>query len=99
MLMLLGSLLMFTICVLTYLRWGGNHTTKARVAAGLAGVFGVLVMGNSCNLMNNASLFGLIWLIVGLTVASLRTQYDTHDRAVHTHVGSGERTDVAFRKR
>ena len=98
-LMLLGFLLMFTICVLTYLRWGGNHTTKARVAAGLAGVFGVLVMGISCNLMNNASLFGLIWLIVGLTVASLRTQYDTHDRAVHTHVGSGERTDVAFRKR
>lgn len=99
LIMLLGVILLFILGVLTYLRWGGNRTTKARVVAGLAGVIGVLVMGFSCNLMNNASLFGLFWLVIGLTVASLRTQYETHARAVHTHTGNVERSDIAFRTR
>ncbi len=99
LIMLLAVILMFIICVLTYLRWGGNHTTKVRVVAGLAGVVGVLTMGLCCNMMNNASLFGLLWLVIGLTVASLRTQYDSHVRAVQTHAGTAERSDIAFRTR
>ena len=97
LLMLLGVLLMFFICVLTYMRWGGDQRTKIRVASGFAGVVGVLVMGLFCNLMNNASLFGLIWLVIGMTVASLRTQYETHARAVQTHAGGAERSDISFR--
>ncbi len=97
--MLLAAVFMFILCALTYMRWGGNRTTKVRVAAGLAGVAGTLVMGIFCNLMNNASLFGLFWLVIGLTVASLRTQYETHARAVQTHTGNLERSDIAFRTR
>jgi hypothetical protein len=97
LLMLLGALLMFVIFVLTYMRWGGDRGTKMRVASGFAGVVGVLVMGLFCNLMNNASLFGLIWLVIGMTVASLRTQYETPARAVQTHAGGTERTDISFR--
>lgn len=99
LLMLVGVILLFIISVLTYLRWGGNTTTKARVAAGFAGVTGVLVMALLCNLMNNASLFFLFWLVIGLTVASLRTQYETHARAVQTHFSTLERSDIAFRTR
>jgi hypothetical protein len=47
--------------------------------------------------MDNASLFCLIWLVIGMTVASLRTQYETHARAVQTHAGNTELTDIAFR--
>jgi hypothetical protein len=50
-------------------------------------------------LMNNASLFGLFWLVIGLTIASLRTQYSVHARAVQTHVGNAECSDIAFRTR
>ena len=95
--MLLGVFLMFIICVMTYMRWGGNQTTKVRVAAGLAGVIGVLTVGLYSNLMDNASLFCLIWLVIGMTVASLRTQYETHARSVQTHAGNTELTDIAFR--
>ncbi|MBQ2256583.1 MAG: hypothetical protein IIW17_09430 [Clostridia bacterium] len=99
MLLLLAAMLIFIIGVLTYMRWGEHQTTKASVAAGLAGVFGVLVTGAFCNLMNNASLFGLFWLVIGLTIASLRTQYSVHARAVQTHVGNAECSDIAFRTR
>ena len=96
---LFAALLIFAVSVLTYLRWGGHQTTKARVVAGFSGVAGMLAMGLSCNLMNNAGLFGLLWLVIGLTVASLRTQYDVHARAVQTHTGNVEHTDIAFRTR
>ena len=99
LIILFGTCLIFAVSVLSYMRWGGNQTTKARVSAGFAGILGVLVMGFSCNLMNNASLFALFWLIVGLTVASLRTQYGVHARAVQTHIGNVERSDIAFRTR
>ena len=99
LLLLVGAVLIFILSVLTYMRWGGHQTTKARVAAGFAGIVGVLVMGLSNNLMNNASLFGLFWLIIGLTVASLRTQYSVHARAVQTHYGNADYSDVAFRTR
>ena len=95
--MLVSVMLMFVLSVMTYLRWGGNKTTKVRVAAGLGGVIGIIAMGAMCNMMNNASLFGLFWLIVGLTIACLRTQYETHQRAVQSHVGMEERSDIAFR--
>ena len=97
--MLLATLLLFAISVFSYMRWGGHQITKSRVAAGFAGTLGVLVMGFFSNLMNNASLFGLFWLIIGLTVASLRTQYSVHARAVQTHTGNVERCDIAFRTR
>ena len=90
---------MYMLSVLTYLRWGGNAISKARACAGFASIGGLFVMGFSCNLMNNASLFGLFWLVVGLTVANLRTQYETHVRAVYTHSATGERSDIAFRTR
>ena len=98
-LMLTCVMLLFMIGVLTYLRWGGHRITKARVCAGIAGIVGVLAMGLFCNMMNNASLFGLFWLVIGVTVASVRTQYEMHVRAVRTHAGSMERTDIAFRTR
>ncbi len=94
---LLTVIVLFMLCALTYLHWGGNKITKARVSAGLAGLTGVVVMGIFCNLMNNASLFSLIWLVLGLSVASLRTQYEVHARAVQTHQGNGESTDIAYR--
>ena len=97
LIMLLSVMLMFVLCVLTYLRWGGDKATKVRVVAGLGGVVGVLVMGFMCNPMSNVSLFGLFWLVIGLTVACLRTQYETHMRAVQTHAGMEECSDVAFR--
>ncbi len=98
-LMLACVVLLFMIGVLTYLHWGGHRATKARVCAGLAGVVGVLVMSISCNMMNNASLFGLFWLVIGTTVASVRTQYEMHVRAVQSHTGNVERSDIAFRTR
>ncbi len=97
--LMVAMLVTFVICVLTYLHWGGDAATKVRAAAGLAGVVGVLVCAAFCNFMNNASLFGLFWLVIGLTVASLRTQYETHARAVQTHASTGERSDIAFRTR
>lgn len=99
LMMLIATLFMFTLCMLTYMRWGGNQVTKLRVSAGLAGIVGVLVMGFFCNVMNNASLFGLFWLTIGLTVASVRTQYELHARAVQTHTGHLDSTDIAFRTR
>lgn len=99
LIMLFAAMLIMVVSVLTYMRWGGHRITKARVAAGFAGVMGVMSMGLFSNLMNNASLFGLFWLIIGLTVASLRTQYELHARAVQTHTGNVERSDIAFRTR
>jgi len=97
--MLFAVLLLFCICVLTYLHWGGHKITKARVAAGFAGVAGVLCMGIACNFWNSASVFALLWLVIALTVASVRTQYDTQDRAINTHIATEERADIAFRSK
>jgi hypothetical protein len=64
-------------------------------------VFGgcVLCMGVACNFWNSASVFALLWLVISLTVASIRTQYDTQDRAVTTHIATQERADIAFRSK
>lgn len=97
LILLVAVLLVFVLCVLTYLRWGENATTKVRVSAGFAGIMGVLALGAFCNLMNNASLFFLFWLVIGATVAGLLTQYEAHARAVQSHAGSVDRTDIAFR--
>ncbi|MBQ7379395.1 MAG: hypothetical protein IJW70_06895 [Clostridia bacterium] len=99
LLVLLAALLLFTMCVLTYLRKGSNMTTKSRVVAGFAGIAGVLVMAVTCNFLSSASVFTLAWMIVALTVASIRTQYETLARAVQTHGPTMERTDIAFRTR
>ncbi len=96
---LLTVLLLFTMCVLTYLRKCSNATTKSRVVAGFAGAVGVLVMGFTCNFFGSASVFMLGWMIMALTVASIRTQYETLARAVQTHGPTAERTDIAFRTR
>ncbi len=94
-----AAFLLFTMCVLTYLRKGSNITTKSRVAAGFAGIAGVMVMAFTCNFLGSASVFTLAWMIVALTVASIRTQYETLARAVQTHGPTVERTDIAFRTR
>jgi hypothetical protein len=99
LIMLFAVLLMFALCALTYLHWGGHKATKARVAAGFAGIAGVLCMGVACNFWNSASVFALLWLVISLTVASIRTQYDTQDRAVTTHIATQERADIAFRSK
>ena len=96
---LAAVLLLFTMSVLTYLKWGSNEVTKARVAAGFAGVAAVLVLGLFCNFWNDASLFILLWLVISLSLASMRTQYETLARAVQTHGATGERTDIAFRSK
>ena len=99
LIVLSGLMVMFTICVLTYLRWGSHQATKARVVAGFAGVVGVMVMALSLNLLHSASVFAMVWIVLALTVASIRTQYEVFARAVQTHYGSLDRTDIAFRTR
>ncbi len=97
-LVLFGAVLLtFALCVLTYLRWGSYTVTKARVAAGLAGIIGVLLMGLTCNVFGSGSVFMVFWLLLALTVAGVRTQYDTHSRAVQTHGGTVTQADVSWR--
>ena len=96
---LAAVLLLFTMSVLTYLRWGSNAVTKVRVAAGFAGIAAVLVLGLFCSFWCNADLFLLLWLVISLTLASTRTQYEILARAVQTHGATGERTDIAFRSK
>ena len=92
-------LLLFAMSVLTYLRYGTNQGTKSRVVAGISGVGGVLVMGLTCDFFGSATVFGLFWLVIAVTAATLRTQYESLERAVLTHSPTGERSDVAFRIR
>lgn len=97
LLLLAAVLLAFVLCVLTYLRWGSYTVTKARVAAGLAGICGVLLMGITCDVFGSGSVFMMFWLVLALTVASIRTQYDTLARAVQTHGGTATGADVSWR--
>lgn len=90
-------LLLFCMCVLSYLRHGSDPTTKARMVAGFAGIAGVLVLGNYINFLGSASIFTMFWLIIALSCASMHTQYQTLARAVGTHAGTRERTDIVFR--
>lgn len=96
---LVAVLLLFTMSVLTYLKWGSNSVTKVRVVAGFAGVAAVLVLGMFCNIWGNADLFMLLWVVISLSLASVRTQYEVLARAVQTHRATGERTDIAFRSK
>lgn len=96
LLLLCAVLLAFLLCVLTYLRWGSYTVTKARVAAGLAGVGGVLLMGLTCDVFGSGSVFMMFWLVLALTVASIRTQYETLSRAVQTHGGTATRAEVSW---
>ena len=90
-------LLLFCMCVLSYLRHGSDPNTKARMLAGFTGIVGVLVLGNYVNFLGSASIFAMFWLIIALSCASMRTQYQTLARAIGTHAGTKERTDIAFR--
>jgi len=94
-----AMLLLFGMSMLTYLRRGNNQITKARVAAGLAGIGGMLVFGLTCNILGSASVFMLFWLIIALSSASQRTQYELLARAVQTHGGTRERSDIAFQSK
>ena len=90
-------LLLFCMCVLSYLRHGSDPNTKARMLAGFTGTIAVLVLGNYVNFLGSASIFAMFWLIIALSCASMRTQYQTLARAIGTHAGTKERTDIAFR--
>lgn len=92
-------LLLFCMSVLTFLRYHTNRTTKIRSIAGLAGIAGVFVLGFTANIFGNASVFVLFWLILAISTAGLRTQYETFARAVQTHTGTKERTDIALRSK
>lgn len=94
--LLLAVLLIFTMYVLTYLRRGSYAITKARVAAGLAGVCGVLLMGLTCDVWASESVFILFWLVLALTVTGIRTQYDVLARAVQTHGATADQAHVTW---
>ena len=96
-LLVFGAVLMaFLLCVMTYLRWGSYTVTKARVAAGLAGICGVLLMGMTCNVFASESVWMIYWFVLALTVACIRTQYDTLARAVQTHGGTQTSANVSW---
>lgn len=95
-LMFCAALILFCICVLTYLRRGSHPATKARMIAGFSGLAGVLVLGFFCNFLGSASIFSLFWLIIALSCASMRTQYDMRSRTLQTHSGTRECADIAF---
>lgn len=99
LLMLVAVLIAFLLCSMTYLRWSAYNLSKARVAAGLAGVSGLLLMGTTCNVWGSGSVFMLFWLVIALSVASIRTQYETLARAVQTHGMTAEQADVSWRNK
>ena len=87
------------LCVLTYLRWATYTPAKARVAAGFAGILGVLTLGLTCDFWSRGSVFMSFWLVLALTVACVRTQYGEHFRAVQTHGATDSRADVSWRNK
>lgn len=99
LLMLVAVLIAFLLCSMTYLRWSAYNVSKARVAAGLAGVIGLLLMGTTCNVWGSGSVFMLFWLVIALSVASIRTQYESVARAVRTHGMTAEQADVSWRNK
>jgi hypothetical protein len=97
--LMMAVLLMFLLCVLTYLRWATYTPAKARVAAGFAGILGVLTLGLTCDFWSRGSVFMSFWLVLALTVACVRTQYGEHFRAVQTHGATDSRADVSWRNK